>query len=108
MSTSATSQDSLKVDSWLYRPKFPEHWERKPLYSLANWVNGLAFRNIEFGPTGMPVIKIAEIKNGITEQTKFTQKEFDESVRIVPGDMLFSWSGQPESQGIGKAGKSHG
>ena len=97
MSTSATSQDSLKVDSWLYRPKFPEHWERKPLYSLANWVNGLAFRNIEFGPTGMPVIKIAEIKNGITDQTKFTQKEFDESVRIVPRDMLFSWSGQPES-----------
>ena len=97
MSTRATSQDSLKVDSWLYRPRFPEHWERKPLYSLANWVNGLAFRNIGFSPTGMAVIKIAEIKNGITDQTKFTQEEFEESVRIVPGDMLFSWSGQPES-----------
>ncbi len=45
----------------------------------------------------MPVIKIAEIKNGITEQTKFTNQEFDESVRVSPGDMLFSWSGQPES-----------
>ena len=64
---------------------------------LAKWVNGLAFRNIEFQQTGTPVIKIAEIKNGITEQTKFTQQEFDKSVRVSPGDMLFSWSGQPES-----------
>ena len=64
---------------------------------MAKWVNGLAFRNIESSPTGMPVIKIAEIKNGITEQTKFTNQEFDDSVRISPGDMLFSWSGQPES-----------
>ena len=97
MSTGATSRDALTADGWLYQPKFPEHWERKRLYSLANWVNGLAFRNIAFGPTGMPVIKIAEIKNGITNQTKFTQQEFDESVRISHGDMLFSWSGQPES-----------
>ena len=67
------------------------------MYSLAEWVNGLAFRNIEFQQTGMPVIKIAEIKNGITEQTRFTLQEFDDSVRVSPGDMLFAWSGQPES-----------
>ena len=84
-------------ENWLYRPHFPEHWERSDLHSLAKWVNGLAFRNIEFQPKGMPVIKIAEIKNGITEQTKFTLQEFDESVRVSPKDMLFSWSGQPES-----------
>jgi type I restriction enzyme S subunit len=45
----------------------------------------------------MPVIKIAEIKGGISEQTKFTQQTFDESVRVRPGDLLFSWSGQPET-----------
>ena len=84
-------------DGWLYQPRFPGHWDRQPLFSLAQWVNGLAFRNIQFSATGMPVIKIAEIKNGITDQTKFTQQEFDESVRISPRDMLFSWSGQPES-----------
>ena len=84
-------------DGWLYQPRFPGHWERQPLFSLAQWVNGLAFRNIQFSATGMPIIKIAEIKNGITDQTKFTQQEFDEAVRISPCDMLFSWSGQPES-----------
>ena len=45
----------------------------------------------------MPVIKIAEIKGGISERTKFTQQTFDEPVRVRPGDLLFSWSGQPET-----------
>ena len=91
-----TSGDSVGRD-WLYHPQFPEHWKRKPLYSMAQWVNGLAFRKIQFSPTGKPVIKIAEIKGGISGQTKFTQQSFDESVYIRPGDLLFSWSGQPET-----------
>ena len=81
----------------LYYPRFPSHWERRPLYSMAEWVNGLAFRNIQFSTTGLPVIKIAEIKNGITGQTKFTEQTFDESVRVKTGVLLFSWSGQPET-----------
>ena len=89
--------DNSTRRSWLYHPEFPEHWTRQPLYSLAAWVNGLAFRNIQFSADGMPVIKIAEIKGGITGQTKFTQQVFDESVRVKHGDMLFSWSGQPET-----------
>ena len=83
--------------SWFYRPLFPAHWERRPLYSMAQWVNGLAYRNIEFSATGRPIIKIAEIKSGISGQTKFTEQNFDESVRVRKGDLLFSWSGQPET-----------
>lgn len=84
-------------DSWLYRPQFPESWNRCSLYSLAEWVNGIAFRKIQFSDSGKPVIKIAEIKNGISNQTKFTSDEFHESVHVQAGDMLFSWSGQPET-----------
>ncbi|MEK9134028.1 MAG: restriction endonuclease subunit S, partial [Pseudomonadota bacterium] len=83
--------------SWLYHPVFPEHWERRALYSLARWVNGLAFRDIQFGPIGKPVIKIAEIKGGISGQTKFTEQVFDDAVHVRAGDLLFSWSGQPET-----------
>ena len=82
---------------WLYQPPFPDHWERRPLYSIAQWVNGLAFRNIQFSDSGKPVIKIAEIKNGISGQTKFTAQTFDASVHVKAGDLLFSWSGQPET-----------
>jgi type I restriction enzyme S subunit len=88
---------SSATRSWLYHPEFPAHWERRPLYSMAQWVNGLAFRDIQFSPTGKPVIKIAEIKGGISDQTKFTNQAFDESVHVRFGDLLFSWSGQPET-----------
>lgn len=88
---------ALQNKGWLYHPDYPDHWERCPLYSMARWVNGLAFRDIHFSASGMPVIKIAEIKGGISGQTKFTQQTFDESVRVRPGDLLFSWSGQPET-----------
>ena len=81
----------------LYRPTFPAHWARRRLYSMARWVNGLAFRNIEFSDTGKPIIKIAEIKGGISDQTRFTRRTFDDSVRVLSGDLLFSWSGQPET-----------
>ena len=67
------------------------------LYSLANWQNGLAFKNITFSNSGLPIIKIAELKNGITDQTKFTQDKFDKNVFLTKGDMLFSWSGNPET-----------
>jgi len=82
---------------WLYHPQFPAYWRHRPLYSMATWVNGIAFRDIQFAPTGRPVIKIAEIKGGISGQTKFTQQTFDDSVFVRPGDLLFSWSGQPET-----------
>ncbi len=88
---------SAESKSWLYHPEFRSEWEHRPLYSMAQWVNGLAFRDIQFSPTGRPVIKIAEMKGGISGQTKFTEQTFTESVHVKPGDMLFSWSGQPET-----------
>lgn len=71
--------------------------EKHSLYSLADWKNGLAFKQINFSTTGKPVIKIAELKNGFTSQTAFTEQEFDQSVHLTKGDVVFSWSGNPET-----------
>lgn len=71
--------------------------KQMPLYDLANWKNGLAFKNIHFSDTGLPVIKIAELKNGITAQTQYTNQAFEKDVFLQQGDMLFSWSGNPET-----------
>lgn len=68
-----------------------------PLYSLAKWTNGLAYKDFHFSTTGIPIIKIAELKNGITSQTQFTKDFFDESVRLNYDDLLFSWSGNPDT-----------
>ena len=83
--------------NWIYRPTFRADWPHHSLYTLAQWTNGLPFGKIQFSETGLPVIKITEIKNGISRQTKFTTKRFDESVLVRQDDLLFSWSGQPET-----------
>ena len=90
------SRSAGPAEATLYCPRLPRHWKRTRLHGMATWVNGIAFRNIQFSLPGRPVVKIAEIKNGISSQTKFTRQVFDESVRVRPGDLLFSWSGQPE------------
>lgn len=77
--------------------KFNENWEEYTLYEIANWKNGLAFKNIQFSATGIPIIKIAELKNGITAQTKFTQQKFSDDVSLKKEDLIFSWSGNPET-----------
>lgn len=67
------------------------------LFDLAQWKNGLAFKKIDFSSGGEPVIKIAELKNGITGQTQFTEGDYGDEVHLTKGDMLFSWSGNPET-----------
>ncbi|MBT6199597.1 MAG: restriction endonuclease subunit S [Bacteroidetes Order II. Incertae sedis bacterium] len=74
-----------------------DDWKDVALYEAANWKNGLAFKNIDFSNVGLPVIKIAELKNGISGQTKFTEATYPPEVFIQSGDMLFAWSGSPQT-----------
>jgi type I restriction enzyme S subunit len=75
----------------------PEEWNVLSIYNTANWVNGLAFKNISFSNIGKPVIKINELKYGITKQTQFTKDVFKDKYFLNRGDLLFSWSGSPET-----------
>lgn len=77
--------------------KFNNSWKEYALYDLANWKNGLAFNKINFSEDGYPIIKIAELKNGITSQTNFTKNKYSEEVYLEKGDLIFSWSGNPET-----------
>ena len=63
----------------------------------ATWKNGLAFKKINFAETGVPVIKIAELNNGIGGTTAYTEQKFSEDVHLKKGDLLFSWSGNPQT-----------
>ena len=81
----------------LYAPIFSDEWKEQSLYPLADWLNGMAFRDFNFSSDGKPVIKIAEIKNGISGQTKFTNEKYDSKYLLKKGDMLFCWSGQPQT-----------
>ena len=67
------------------------------LFELAKWKNGLAFKNIDFSKTGKPIIKIAELNSGISPRTAYTNKDYGKEVYITKGDILFAWSGNPDT-----------
>ena len=48
-------------------------------------------------PEALPVIKIAELKAGVTNNTKFTNTALNKKFRISDGELLFSWSGNPDT-----------
>lgn len=81
----------------LYNIKSSLQGERHSLYDLAVWKNGLAFKKIHFSETGVPVIKIAELNNGISRTTAYTQQSFSDDIHLRKGDLLFSWSGNPQT-----------
>ena len=84
-------------DNSLYNIKSSLDGKRCSLFDLATWKNGLAFKKIHFSETGVPVIKIAELNNGIGGTTAYTQQVFSEDVHLSKGDLLFSWSGNPQT-----------
>lgn len=74
----------------------PKGWEVKSVYDLAEYINGTSFKKEETNEfRGIPIIKIAELKNGITESTKYCTAEKDKKYYLKNGDILFSWSGNP-------------
>ena len=79
--------------------EIPKGWKSRSLYDSAKYVNGAAYRNFHFTDEegALPVVKIAELKNGVTGQTKFTKTELDDKYRICDGEILLSWSGNPDT-----------
>lgn len=77
----------------------PEGWKLKSIYDTTSFINGAAFKEIdfEFNKVGLPVIKIAELKKGVDDQTDFTLRQLPVKFKITNGDILYSWSGNPET-----------
>ena len=70
-------------------------WNKKPLDEIANFLNGLAMQ--KYPKTNeqvtLPVIKIREMSNGITDSTDIASAKIPEEYIVHDGDLLFSWSG---------------
>lgn len=76
----------------------PKGWEVKSLYEIAEYLNGTSFKKNEMSEnTGIPIIKIAELKEGVANATKYCISNKDEKYYLKNGDILFSWSGNPET-----------
>ena len=72
----------------------PEGWEVQGFSELATFVNGFAFKPSHQGDSGLPIVKIPELREGVTSKTPFnTGVDIKEKYHIGEGDLLFSWSG---------------
>lgn len=75
--------------------EIPEGWEVKSLYSIADFINGLAcqkYRPENESDDFLPVIKIREMNDGISSNTEKVKIDIPEKNKIDDGDILFSWS----------------
>ena len=74
--------------------EIPKEWEVGNLYSIADFVNGLACQKYrpKDGDPGLPVIKIKEMHDGITADTEKVSANIPEKNKVIDGDVLFSWS----------------
>src|SRR5690606_30445421 len=85
----------------------PKGWGIRALDQVADYMNGLACQKypVQDGEHGLPVIKIRELRSGISEQTDRATASVPKKYLVEDGDILFSWSGsllvRPWTEGPG-------
>lgn len=76
----------------------PKGWIKEPIDKSIEFLNGLALQ--KFPPQNeddyLPVIKIRELRQGITDGSDKASLEIPKQYIINDGDILFSWSGSLE------------
>lgn len=72
----------------------PSDWKYGNLYAIADFINGLACQKYrpKYHEPSLPVIKIKEMHDGITENTERATANVPNNYIIHSGDILFSWS----------------
>ncbi len=75
--------------------EIPEGWKVDSLDNIANYLNGLALQKYpsKKGEPFLPVIKIRELNQGLTDNTDKASLEIPKEYIVKNGDILFSWSG---------------
>lgn len=85
------SEPSVGISHWV-----PKGWCIASLDNIANFQNGLALQ--KFRPDSeedeyLPVLKIAQLRQGYCDDNERARMDIKESCRVYNGDMIFSWSG---------------
>ncbi len=82
------------LDQWQCSP--PD-WREYRLWELAEYLNGRAFKPADFSETGLHVIRITDLKYGISDATAHFRGSFEDKHLLRKDDLLFAWSGNPET-----------
>lgn len=78
--------------------EIPKKWNVKPIDEIADFLNGLALQKFpaRSGEEFLPVVKIRELRQGITESSDKANLDVPKAYIVNDGDILFSWSGSLE------------
>lgn len=71
--------------------QLPEGWKKTTLGEIATYVNGRAFKPIEWSKTGIPIVRIQNLNNPNAEYNYY-DGNIEEKYHIRNGDLLFAWS----------------
>ena len=71
--------------------RIPKEWEISTLGNLASYINGYAFKPEDWEESGLPIIRIEQLKNPDAKCDYFDKKLTDIYL-INDGDLIFSWS----------------
>ena len=73
----------------------PVGWSEPGLDQIADFLNGAALQKYPAPDGGeyLTVIKIAELRNGISPGSGRASSDLPEKFKVADGDILFSWSG---------------
>ena len=71
--------------------KVPAHWDLTPLKHLADFVNGDAFKPVDWAESGIPIIRIQNLNGG--DDFNYFDGTVEDRYLVRDGDLLFGWSG---------------
>lgn len=93
-------------------------WKKVKIADVCSFQNGFAFKSTEFSKSGIPIIKIKEMKDGeikFFRDSAFIDDDIDKygAYKVENGDILFALTGDPVSKNnplswVGRVSKYRG
>ena len=71
--------------------QLPKGWKKTTLGEIATYINGRAFKPIEWSKTGTPIVRIQNLNNPNAEYNYY-DGSIEQKYHIKNGDLLFAWS----------------
>ena len=69
----------------------PNDWKLTRLGDVATYLNGRAFKPIEWKEVGKPIIRIQNL-NKADAKYNYSPEKYEDKYKVVKGDLLFAWS----------------
>ncbi len=66
-------------------------WSRRPLGSLAEYINGFGFSPEQWAESGLPIVRIENMRDPDAAANSY-DGALPDRFKVVPGDLLLSWS----------------